>query len=190
MPFDFRATEIDGLMIIQPRVYPDARGFFMETFKESEFAAAGIDLPFVQDNFSRSSRGVVRGLHFQTPPHSQGKLVRCVRGAVWDVAVDLRKGSATFGQWHGEELSEENKTLYYLPPGFAHGFVVLSESADFFYKVTAEYAPDHDGGIRWNDPDLAVGWPIDPTEAAVSTKDAELPLFADLPLMKQGGMEV
>lgn len=160
MPFVFKDTPLSGALIIQPRVFGDARGFFMETYKKSEFAAAGITEEFCQDNHSLSSKGVLRGIHFQGHPHAQGKLVRVIKGAVWDVAVDLRRGSASFGECFGIELSEENQTMFYIPPGFGHGFLTLRDGTHFLYKCTAEYAPESDGGVRWDDPDLAVPWPL------------------------------
>ena len=181
MPFNFITTPISSLLIVEPRVFADERGFFMETYKESEFNSAGIAESFVQDNHSYSSRGVLRGLHFQTAPHAQGKLVRVVRGAVWDVAVDLRPDASTYGQWHSAELNERNNRMFYIPPGFAHGFLTLEDNTHFMYKCTAEYAPDADGGIRWDDPDIAVDWPLKTGESPdVSEKDSELPYLKDL----------
>jgi dTDP-4-dehydrorhamnose 3,5-epimerase len=173
MPFTFEPLQIPDVILIRPRVFPDARGFFLETYKYSDFAANGIPERFVQDNHSRSTRGVLRGLHFQNPPRAQGKLVRVVSGEIFDVAVDIRPGSATFGQWVGEALSDENHHMLYIPPGFAHGFVVLSDVADVTYKVTAEYAPELDSGIIWNDPAIAIQWPVQ--VPILSAKDAALP---------------
>ncbi len=173
MPFVFRPLAIPDVVLIEPRLFPDARGFFLETFKASEFAAHGIDRPFVQDNHSRSTRGVLRGLHYQKQAAAQGKLVRVIGGAIFDVAVDIRRGSPTYGRWVAETLSEENHFLLYVPPGFAHGFCTLSDTAEVAYKATAEYAPEVDRGIVWNDPDLAVAWPI--REPVLSAKDAALP---------------
>ena len=171
-------TTLKDCVIIEPKVFGDERGFFLETFQSDRYAElAGISLPFVQDNHSRSSKGVLRGLHFQkTKP--QGKLVRVVRGEVYDVAVDIRSGSATYGQWEAVILSEENKTQFWVPPGFAHGFVVLSETADFEYKCTDYYDPSDEGSLLWNDPDLNIPWPID--NPKLSEKDANAPLLADL----------
>ena len=181
MPFEFKETPIKDLLIIEPRSFADGRGFFMETYKASDFEAAGIAESFVQDNHSLSSKGVLRGLHFQTAPHAQGKLVRVVSGAVWDVGVDLRPGSATYKQWFGEELTAENNRMLYIPPGFAHGFLTLEDNTHFLYKCTAEYAPEADGGIRWDDPDVAVDWPLEPGQIPdVSEKDAILPYLKDL----------
>lgn len=173
--FTFSPCPIAGLFIIEPQVFGDERGYFMETYHQSEFLAAGLDLQFVQDNQSRSTQGVLRGLHFQKQ-YPQGKLVRVLLGAVFDVAVDIRKGSATFGQWYGVTLSGENRRQFYIPPGFAHGFLVLSEIAEFTYKCTEFYHPEDEGGIVWDDPTLNIQWPL----AAVATliiseKDRKLP---------------
>jgi len=178
MPFTFSPGPIEGLVIIEPRVYADDRGFFMESFKASDFAAAGIPGPFVQDNHSRSRRGTLRGLHFQREPYAQGKLVRVTRGAVWDVAVDLRPGSPSFAKWYGLELSERNHLMFWIPAGFAHGFVALEDDSELQYKCTAEYHAPSDGGIRWNDPDLAITWPI--KDVLISPKDATLPYLKDI----------
>ena len=171
-------TKLDDCVIIEPKVFGDERGFFLETFQAERYASeAGITSPFVQDNHSRSSKSVLRGLHFQkTKP--QGKLVRVVRGQVYDVAVDIRKGSPTYGQWEGLILSEENKTQLWVPPGFAHGFVVLSDTADFEYKCTDYYDPSDEGSILWNDSDLDIPWPID--NPILSNKDASADRLADL----------
>ena len=173
-------SKLEGCVIIEPRVFGDERGFFLETFQAVRYEQeAGIDLPFVQDNHSRSARGVLRGLHFQkTKP--QGKLVRVVRGEVYDVAVDIRKGSATFGKWEGVILSEENKKQFWVPPGFAHGFVVLSDTADFEYKCTDYYDPSDEGSILWSDPDLDIPWPI--ANPVLSTKDESAKRLVDLRL--------
>jgi dTDP-4-dehydrorhamnose 3,5-epimerase len=152
-------TAIPGLLVLEPRVFGDARGFFLESYNEKVFReATGIQVPFVQDNHSRSGRGVLRGLHYQLE-QTQGKLVRVVRGSVFDVAVDIRRSSPSFGQWVGMELSEENQRQFWIPPGFAHGFMVLSESADFLYKSTNYYAPQHERCIAWDDPDIGIAWP-------------------------------
>ncbi|MCA0269724.1 MAG: dTDP-4-dehydrorhamnose 3,5-epimerase [Bacteroidetes bacterium] len=167
-------TPIPGLLVIEPKVFGDARGFFCETWNAARYADAGLPTDWVQDNLSRSARHTLRGLHFQTPPHAQAKLVSCLEGAVFDVAVDLRRGSPTFGQWHGVELSADNHRQFFIPAGFAHGFLVTSDTALFAYKVAGgSYAPEHEGGIVWNDPDLAINWPL-PEGAAplVSGKDA------------------
>ena len=173
-------SKLKGCVIIEPRVFGDERGFFLETFQAVRYEQeAGIDLPFVQDNHSRSARGVLRGLHFQkTKP--QGKLVRVVRGEVYDVAVDIRKGSATFGEWEGVILSEDNKKQFWVPPGFAHGFVVLSDTADFEYKCTDYYDSSDEGSILWSDPDLDISWPI--ANPVLSTKDESAKRLVDLRL--------
>ena len=169
-------TRIPDVMVVEPKVFGDARGFFYESFNQAAFnAATGTAFTFVQDNHSRSSQGVLRGLHYQLPPHAQGKLVRVVRGAVLDVAVDIRQGSPTFGQWVGQELTEDNHKQFWIPPGFAHGFVVLSESADFLYKTTNYYAPQSDRGIAWNDPDLDIAWPNLGMDFVLSDKDRQQP---------------
>lgn len=153
-------TSIPDVLILEPKVFGDSRGFFFESYNEKTFReATGITAYFVQDNHSRSARGVLRGLHYQVE-QPQGKLVRCTQGEVFDVAVDIRRDSPTFGQWVGEILSEENKRLMWIPPGLAHGFLVLSDSADFLYKTTEYYAPQHERAILWNDPDLAIAWPL------------------------------
>lgn len=153
-------TAIPDVLIIEPKVFGDARGFFYESFNQRAFnEATGLDVQFVQDNHSRSAKGVLRGLHYQIE-HSQGKLVRVVQGAVFDVAVDIRKASPTFGKWVGVELSAENFRQFWVPPGFAHGFLVLSESADFLYKTTDYYYPEHERAIRWDDPAIGINWPL------------------------------
>ncbi len=164
---------LPDVMLIEPRVFGDTRGFFFESFNQRAFnEATGTHHKFVQDNHSRSVKGVLRGLHYQLPPHAQGKLVRCVRGAVFDVAVDIRKSSPTFGQWVGVELSEDNQRQLWVPPGFAHGFLVLSDSAEFLYKTTEYYAPTHDRGIAWNDARVAIEWPDLGAQPSLSAKDA------------------
>lgn len=162
-------TPLPGVLLVTPRVFGDARGFFLETFSADKYAERGISGPFVQDNWSRSAKNILRGLHFQHP-HGQGKLVSCTRGAVFDVAVDVRLGSPHFGKWFGVELSEENKKQLWIPPGFAHGFCVLSDVADFVYKCTALYAPAHERSVLWNDPDIGIDWPV--KEPLLSSKDA------------------
>lgn len=169
--FNFEETYIKGLFVITPTVFGDSRGYFMETYQKEEFAAAGIDVDFVQDNESRSTRGVLRGLHFQKN-NPQGKLVRVIDGEVYDVAVDLRGDSDTYGKWYGVRLSAENKKQFYVPEGFAHGFLVLSESATFVYKCTRLYAPNDEGGLAYDCPELAIDWPIaDGMEIKLSEKD-------------------
>lgn len=179
MPFTFTPGPIDGLVIIEPRIFPDDRGFFMETYKASDFAATGICGTFVQDNHSRSHKGTIRGLHFQKDPHAQGKLVRVTRGKVWDVAVDIRPTSTTRGRWFGIELSEYNQTMFWIPAGFAHGFLALEDASELQYKCTTEYHAASDAGIRWNDPELAIAWPVAQMDVLVSPKDANLPLFSE-----------
>ena len=152
------AAPISGLYVIEPAVYGDKRGYFMETYNQNDMKEAGLDMVFVQDNQSSSSKGVLRGLHFQKK-HPQRKLVRALRGSVFDVAVDLRKGSSTFGQWYGVELTEENHKQFYIPEGFAHGFLVLSDYAEFCYKCTDFYHPEDEGGLAWNDPSIGIQWP-------------------------------
>lgn len=174
---NFISTPIPGLTIIEPRVFGDERGYFFESFNLNTFRKHIGDIHFVQDNESKSSQGVLRGLHFQTPPFDQSKLVRCVSGEVLDVAVDIRKGSPTYGQHVSVLLSGENKRQFFIPRGFAHGFVVLSDTAVFAYKVDNWYAPTHDGGIAWNDPHLAIDWRVDHAIVKVSEKDAQLPLL-------------
>ncbi len=167
-------TPLPGVLLITPRVFEDSRGFFLETFHAEKYAPHGIHGPFVQDNWSRSVKHTLRGLHFQHP-NAQGKLVSVTRGAVWDVAVDIRRGSPTFGQWYGAELTEGNRAQLWLPAGFAHGFSVLSDVADFVYKCTALYAPDCEQSVLWNDPELRIEWPSQ--TPLLSKKDAEaLPL--------------
>jgi dTDP-4-dehydrorhamnose 3,5-epimerase len=163
---------IPGPLIIEPRVFGDERGFFMETWSNQAFAEAGLDLTWVQDNHSRSQKGVLRGLHFQNPG-PQGKLVRVARGAVFDVAVDLRKSSAHFGQWVGVELTAENKRMFWVPEGFAHGFLTLTDDTDFIYKCTAPYAPHSEHTLAWDDPSVGVEWPISDLDPIISTKDAQ-----------------
>ena len=175
MPFQFHRLEIPDVILIEARHFADDRGLFLETYKRSEFEANGIPDTFVQDNHSRSAHGVLRGLHYQIHPAAQGKLVRVLRGEVFDVAVDIRQGSPTFGQWVGMRLSGEQFRMLYVPVGFAHGFCVLSEQADFGYKVTAEYAKAQERGIVWNDPELGIEWPL--SQPVLSPRDAELPLL-------------
>lgn len=180
--FIFNKTNIDGVYIIEPKVFGDNRGYFMESYNKEHFVGAGLDMTFVQDNESKSSKGVLRGLHFQRK-HSQGKLVRVTKGEVFDVAVDLRIGSATYGKWEGVILSEENKKQFYIPKGFAHGFLVLSDEAVFNYKCTDFYAPEYDGGVMWNDPDINIEWPLEGIEnILLSEKDKNHPSLKELDL--------
>ncbi len=176
-------TAIPDVLIIEPKVFGDERGFFYESFNQKVFnEATGLDVQFVQDNHSRSSKGVLRGLHYQLPPHAQGKLVRCVRGAVFDVAVDIRKSSPTFGKWVGVELSETNHRQFWIPPGFAHGFLTLSETADFLYKTTDYYMPAFERGIRWNDPQVGVAWP-ELMPVSLNARDASFPNIGNASLI-------
>ena len=173
MAFKFQRLEIPDVILIEAQAFEDGRGLFVERYKRSVFSANGIDDTFVQDNYSHSLRGVLRGLHYQKHPKAQAKLVTVLQGEIFDVAVDIRRGSITYGRWVGKTLAAKDCRLLYIPVGFAHGFCVLSEQADVVYKVTAEYAPELDRGVIWNDPDIAIRWPIDaPT---VSLKDAKLP---------------
>ena len=174
MPFEFIKQEIPEVILVKPRVFNDERGFFMESYKYSEFVENGISEVFIQDNHSKSSKGVLRGLHYQLNPKAQGKLVRCTNGEILDVAVDIRIGSPTFGNWVSAKLTAENKEMLYVPAGFAHGFIVLSDTAELIYKTTGEYAPECDRGIKWNDKDINIQWGID-FEPLVSAKDANLP---------------
>ena len=177
--FKFIKTGIEDLYIIEPTIFLDNRGFFMETYNYSEFEKVGMNMNFVQDNHSLSKKGVLRGLHFQTN-NSQGKLVRVIKGEVFDVAVDLRKDSSTFGKWKGIILSEENKREFYIPEGFAHGFLVISDEAEFVYKCTDFYYPEYEGGILWNDKDLAIDWPISENiNLTLSDKDKKLLTFKE-----------
>lgn len=173
-------TALPEVLIVEPKVFGDTRGFFVESWNEARFnEATGNTLRFVQDNHSRSSRGVLRGLHYQLHPHAQGKLVRCVAGAVFDVAVDMRKSSANFGKWVGVELSAENQKQMWIPPGFAHGFMVVSDTADFLYKTTGFYAPQAEGALRWDDPTVGVAWPDVGCTPLLADKDAKAPLLAE-----------
>ncbi|MES2161814.1 MAG: dTDP-4-dehydrorhamnose 3,5-epimerase [Pseudomonadota bacterium] len=172
-------TPLEGLLVLEPRVFGDDRGFFFESFNARRFAElTGVTLPFVQDNHSRSAKGVLRGLHYQIE-QAQGKLVRATAGSVFDVAVDLRKSSATFGQWYGIELSAENKKQMWIPPGFAHGFVVTSDAAEFLYKTTDYWAPEHERSVLWNDPAIGIAWPALDAAPLLSGKDQAALLLAD-----------
>ncbi|NQT26317.1 dTDP-4-dehydrorhamnose 3,5-epimerase [candidate division KSB1 bacterium] len=177
MPFTFTPLEIPAVLHIEIKQFGDARGFFQEVYKRSEFEGYGINSDFVQDNHSHSVRGVLRGLHYQKAPDEQGKLVRVLQGQLYDVAVDIRQNSPTYGQWVAETLSGDRPEMLYIPPGFAHGFCVLSETVDFMYKCTAEYAFNSEAGILWNDPAIRIDWPID--NPLLSEKDTTLPLLKD-----------
>lgn len=181
MPSSFSAGGIEGLVLVESRIFRDERGAFLESYKRSEFTAGGIDEVFVQDNSSVSARGVIRGLHMQVAPYAQAKLVRVAMGAVWDVAVDLRPGSATYGRWLGVELSDSNGRAMYIPAGFLHGFQALTDGAVLTYKCSAEYDKDSERGVRWDDPVLSIAWPLaaEGVEAIVSEKDALLPGLAE-----------
>ena len=170
-------TKISDLYIIKPQVFEDARGYFFESYNKQEFIRLGIDKNFVQDNESRSQKGVIRGLHYQKPPYGQGKLVRVMRGAVLDVAVDIRESSPTYGEWVAVELTQDNKWMYWIPPGFAHGFAALEDNTVFFYKCTSVYHPESEGSIRWNDPNLNIDWGID--NPIISKRDENTTLFKD-----------
>ena len=178
MPFQFKKMEIPEVLLIEPMAFKDNRGFLMETYKHSDFAAHGISVPLVQSNFAWSVKGVLRGLHYQKQPKAQGKLVMVIKGEIFDVAVDVRKGSPSYGKWAAAELSSENRRMLYVPPGFAHGFCVVSEEAHVVYQVSgSEYAPEAERGIAWNDPDIRVKWPT--ASPVLSSKDSQL-----LPLKK------
>jgi dTDP-4-dehydrorhamnose 3,5-epimerase len=173
-------TELPGVLFIEPKIFGDARGFFYESFQAARYTQAGISGPFVQDNHSRSVKGTLRGLHFQEP-RAQGKLVQVLRGTVYDVAVDVRRGSPTFGRWVGVELSEAQPRQLWIPPGFAHGFCVLSDSADFFYKCTEFYAPDAERSVAWDDPRIGIRWPV--SDPILSAKDRDAPRLDDAPVL-------
>ena len=177
MSFEFHELEIPGVFLVETTRHGDDRGFFQESYRASAFREAGLAVEFVQDNFARSRRGVLRGLHFQSPPRAQGKLVGVPKGSVFDVGVDLRVGSPAYGRWVGLELNEARGSLLYLPPGIAHGYCVLSETAHVAYKVTAEYSPELDDGIRWDDPEIGITWPM--PEIILSARDRALPLLRD-----------
>lgn len=170
---------IPGPLILEPRVFGDDRGFFLESWNAASFAQEGLDLSFVQDNHSRSQKGVLRGMHFQNPG-PQGKLVRVVRGAVFDAVVDLRRSSPTFGKWTGVVLSAENKRMFWVPEGFAHGFLTLEDDTDFLYKCTAPYAPQHEASLAWDDPEVGIEWPLEGIEPKLSAKDADGVKLADV----------
>ena len=173
-------TAIPDVLILEPKVFGDERGFFFESFNRKAFQeATGLDVDFVQDNHSKSAKHVLRGLHYQLPPKAQGKQVRVVQGEVFDVAVDLRKGSKTFGCWVGQILSAENKLQMWIPSGFAHGFLTLSDTAEFLYKTTDYYSPAHERAIRWDDPEIGIDWPLTAAEPILAAKDATAPLFSE-----------
>ncbi len=177
MQFKFRSLKIPDVIMVEAQTFRDDRGFFMETYKESVFFENGVNLRFVQDNLSHSIKGVLRALHYQLKPKAQAKLVSVIRGEIFDVAVDIRKGSPTYGKWVGEILSGENHRMLYVPIGFAHGFCVLSSEADVLYKVSEEYTPTHERGIIWNDPEIAVKWPVQ--NPLLAKRDASLPTLRE-----------
>jgi dTDP-4-dehydrorhamnose 3,5-epimerase len=178
MPFEFEKFEIDGLILVKPKVFGDNRGFFMESYKKSDFIAGGIDCEFIQDNHSKSTKGVLRGLHYQAYPKMQSKLLRCTKGKIFDVAVDIRPNSKTFGQWVKVELSEENHHMFFIPKGFAHGFVVVSDEAELLYKTDEEYSTEHDRGVLWCDNDINVNWGVD--SPILSEKDKVQPKLGEI----------
>ena len=179
MPFEFEPQKIKDVILVKPKVFGDSRGFFMESYKKSDFFANGIDVEFNQDNHSKSSKGVLRGLHYQAAPYGQAKLVRCIKGRIYDVAVDIRPSSPTFGEYVKVELSEENKQMLYIPVGFAHGFVALTDEVEILYKASGEYAPQADRGVLWNDKDINIDWKID-FEPLLSDKDKVQPELKDI----------
>ena len=181
MPFEFERQKIEEVILVKPKVFGDSRGFFMESYKKSDFFANGIDVEFNQDNHSKSTKGVLRGLHYQANPYGQAKLVRCSKGRIYDVAVDIRPDSKTFGQYVKVELSEENKYMLYIPVGFAHGFVALTDEVELLYKASGEYAPQADRGIIWNDKDINIDWEID-FEPLLSEKDKKQPSLSEINL--------
>ncbi|PKL18908.1 MAG: dTDP-4-dehydrorhamnose 3,5-epimerase [Spirochaetae bacterium HGW-Spirochaetae-5] len=177
MPFTFKQLDIPGLVLVTPKAFSDSRGFFLETYKKSDFKNSGIDTEFMQDNHSLSSKGVLRGLHYQKEPYSQAKLVRVIKGSVYDVAVDIRKSSPTFKQWIAVELSDENNNMLYIPEGFAHGFTALADDVHLVYKCSSEYSHQYDAGIRWDDPEINIQWPF--KNPSISDKDLVLPYLKD-----------
>lgn len=179
MPFEFEKQKIEDVILVKPKVFGDNRGFFMESYKKSDFYANGINVEFNQDNHSKSAKGVLRGLHYQAAPYEQAKVVRCAKGRIYDVAVDIRPDSKTFGQYVKVELSEENKHMLYIPAGFAHGFVALSDEVELLYKASGEYNPQADRGIIWNDPDINIDWEID-FDPILSEKDSKQPMLKEV----------
>jgi len=177
MPFEFEKLAIPGLILVKPKMFEDDRGFFLELYKHSDFVRGGIEEHLVQDNYSKSTKGVLRGLHYQKMPKGQGKLVICLKGRIFDVAVDIRKGSSQYGKWVGVSLTEESRHMLYVPPGFAHGFQVLSDAAEVLYKCTNEYSPADDRGIIWSDQDLNIAWPLG--RPVLSAKDSVHPQLRD-----------
>ncbi len=175
MPFLFKKLDIPEVIVIDPQSYNDERGFFVETYKYSDFKLAGISDNFIQDNHSKSVKGVIRGLHYQKEPKAQAKLVRCVQGEILDIAVDIRHGSPSYGKWVGIKLSSENRLMMYIPAGFAHGFAVISDTAELIYKTSQEYSQEDERGILWNDPELNINWEV--SEPIISIKDTKLPIL-------------
>jgi dTDP-4-dehydrorhamnose 3,5-epimerase len=178
MPFIFEETPLDGVILVRPKILKDSRGFFIEEYKKSDFSKAGIDVDFLQDNHSKSTKGVLRGLHFQKKPYEQAKLVRCIKGEILDVAVDIRLNSKNFGKHFSAILSEENCNMLFIPEGFLHGFLTLSEYAEIFYKCSREYNPKYDAGIRYDDPDINISWGL--SNPSLSEKDKKLPFLKDI----------
>lgn len=177
MPFEFKKLDIPEVILIEPQIFVDERGFFIESYKKTDFLNFGIKDEFIQDNHSKSLKNVLRGLHYQVNPKSQSKIVRCIQGEILDIAVDIRKSSNTFGKWVGTILNSENKNQLYVPKGFAHGFLVLSDTAEIVYKTSEEYSPENDAGIRWNDPEIDINWNCN--NPIISEKDKNLPLLKD-----------
>ena len=175
MPFNFNSTQLPGIILIEPEVLGDERGYLLESYKQSDFKNNNISEQFIQDNHSQSTKGVLRGLHYQINPYAQGKLIRCIKGEIWDVAIDIRRSSPSYLQWVCETLSEFNKKMFYIPVGFAHGFLTLSNVAEITYKTTAEYHPDCEKGIRWDDPQIAIDWPE--MDIYLSDRDLQLPFL-------------
>ena len=176
MPFSFKSLAIAEVILVEPKIFPDERGFFFESFKASDFEQAGLPCRFMQDNFSFSKKNVIRGLHYQKDPNAQAKLVTVLKGSIWDIAVDIRRNSVTYLKWVAVELNDKNHAMLYIPTGFAHGFAALSEEVHLLYKCTNEYDPQADAGIRWSDPDLAINWPVE--SPIISEKDSRLPFVA------------
>ncbi len=183
MPFQFKQLEIPGPVLVESRVFNDERGYFLEGYKRSDFVENGITCEFLQDNHSFSRRDALRGLHYQVPPVAQGKLVKVVRGCIWDVVVDVRRRSPYFLKWVAVELSDQNHHMLYVPPGFAHGFATLSDDVSLFYKCSTQYSPKHERGIRWDDPQIGIPWPIE--NPVISSRDAQLPLLKDAEIFEE-----
>ena len=178
LPFKFKRLSIPDIILITPELFEDSRGYFLEVYKESEFKKFGIKESFIQDNHSKSIRGMLRGLHYQIHPKAQAKLIRCVKGEIFDVAVDIRKGSPYYSRWIGEYLSDKNKKMIYIPVGFAHGFLVMSDEAEVIYKISSEYSPEHERGIIWNDSTVGIDWPVE-ENPIISEKDNKFPFIEE-----------